>query len=102
LSLRYRTGHQECLWAGEGWKDLSRIGSLLNQCVLSAKRVFHLLIALAFLFLTLMGASVTYTEWEGYRQAPQQGYIHLAMFGGFTIFLAILCLYSFAKARSVR
>jgi hypothetical protein len=49
-----------------------------------------------------MGVSVTYSEWEGYRKTPEQGLIHFTMFGGFTVFLAILCLYSFAKARSVR
>ena len=65
-------------------------------------RVFHLLIALAFMVLTLAGASLTYSEWEGYRKFPDQGLVHFTMFGGFTVFLAILCLYSFAKARSVR
>jgi len=54
------------------------------------------------MLLTLMGVSVTYSEWEGYRKTPEQGLIHFTMFGGFTVFLAILCLYSFAKARSVR
>lgn len=93
---------QQAPMAQEVGKVLSRIGSLVNQWILHARRIFHLLIALAFMFLTLLGVSVTYTEWEAYRQAPQQGYVHLAMFGGFTIFLAILCLYSFAKARSVR
>src|SRR5690242_512494 len=86
----------------EGKMDLSRIGTLLQQWFLNAKRIFHLLIALAFMFLTLLGVSVTWAEWEGYRKAPQQGIVHLTMFGGFTLFLAILCLYSFAKARSVR
>ena len=52
--------------------------------------------------LTLAGATLTYSEWEGYRNAPQGGLAHFSMFGGFTVFLAILCLYSFAKARSVR
>ena len=81
---------------------MSRIGSLLNQWFLHAKRIFHLLIALAFMFLTLMGVSVTWAEWEGYREAPAQGIVHLTLFAGFTVFLAILSLYSFAKARSVR
>jgi hypothetical protein len=88
--------------AGEGRKDLSRIGSLLHYWFLNAKRLFHMLIALAFMFLTLMGVSVTYSEWEGYRKTPEEGLVHFTMFGGFTVFLAILCLYSFAKARSVR
>jgi hypothetical protein len=68
---------------------------------LNLKRLFHLLIALAFMFFTLMGATVTYSEWQGHRNFPAQGLIHFYLFGGFTIFLAILCLYSFAKARSV-
>jgi hypothetical protein len=81
---------------------LSRIWDLLHRSVLNLKRLFHLLIALAFLFLTVMGVSVTYTEWEGYRKTPEQGLIHFGMFAGFTVFLAILCLYSFAKAKSTR
>lgn len=81
---------------------MSRIGSLLQNWFINAKRLFHLLIALAFMFLTLMGASVTYSEWEGYRKTPEQGLVHFTMFGGFTVFLAILSLYSYAKARSVR
>jgi hypothetical protein len=81
---------------------LSRLGSLFHHWFLNAKRLFHLLIALAFMVLTLMGASLTYAEWEGYLKLPEQGLVHFTMFGGFTVFLAILCLYSFAKARSVR
>jgi hypothetical protein len=52
--------------------------------------------------LTLMSGSLTYSEWEGYRKTPEQGAVYFAMFGGFTVFLAILCLYSFVKARNVR
>ena len=61
-----------------------------------------MLVGLAFMFLTLMGASVTYSEWDGYRKTPESGLIHFTMFGGFTVLLAILCLYSFVKARNVR
>ena len=61
-----------------------------------------MLIGLAFMVLTLAGATLTFSEWEIYRQTPQEGTVHLAMFGGFTIFLAILCLYSFVRARNVR
>ncbi len=64
--------------------------------------MFHLLIALLFMGLTLMSASLTYSEWEGYRRTPQLGPVYFAMFGMFTVFLAILCLYSFVKARNVR
>ena len=61
-----------------------------------------MLIGLAFMVLTLMSASLTYSEWEGYRRTPETSPILFPMFGGFTIFLAILCLYSFVKARNVR
>jgi len=52
--------------------------------------------------LTLMSASLTYSEWEGYRKTPGFGPVYFTMFGIFTVFLAILCLYSFVKARNVR
>jgi hypothetical protein len=61
-----------------------------------------MLIGLVFMVLTLIGAALTFAEWEGYRKTPQLGLVHFTLFGGFTIFLAILCLYSFAKARSLR
>ena len=60
-----------------------------------------MLIGVAFMVLTLAGATLTYAEWEGYRKSPELGLIHFSMFGGFTILLAILCLYSFMKARNV-
>jgi hypothetical protein len=81
---------------------LSRLGGMLHYWFVNAKRLFHLLIALAFMVLTAAGASLTYAEWEGYRKTPEEGLVHFTMFGGFTVLLAILCLYSFAKARNVR
>lgn len=81
---------------------MSRLGSLFHYWFLNAKRLFHLLIALAFMLLTLAGATLTYAEWKGYRETPELGLVHFTLFGGFTVFLAILCLYSFVKARSVR
>jgi hypothetical protein len=83
-------------------EELSRTGNLLHSLLLTAKRLFHLLIALTFMFFTVMGASVTYSEWNGYRNNPEQGLVHFYLFGGFTVFLSILSLYSYAKARSVR
>ena len=83
-------------------KALSRLGSLFHYWFLNAKRLFHMLIGLAFMVSTIAGASLTYSEWEGYRKTPEAGMVHFAMFGGFTIFLAILCLYSFVRARNVR
>ncbi|MGA3324899.1 MAG: hypothetical protein ABSF45_10525 [Terriglobia bacterium] len=80
---------------------MSRLGNLLHYWFVNAKRLFHMLIALFFMVLTVMSASLTYSEWEGYRKTPQSGPILFTMFGGFTILLAILCLYSFVKARNV-
>ena len=93
-------GIRKALARQEG-KVLSRLGSLLHYWFLSAKRLFHMLVGLAFMVLTLAGASLTFAEWEGYRKTPEQGLVHFTMFGGFTVFLAILCLYSFVKARNV-
>ena len=61
-----------------------------------------MLVGLAFMFLTVLGASVTLSEWRYYRKAPELGIVYLSMVGVFTVLLAILCLYSFAKARNVR
>ena len=88
--------------AGQERKALSRLGNLFHYWFLNAKRLFHMLIALLFMVLTLMGASLTYSEWESYRKTPEEGLVHFTMFGGFTVFLAILCLYSFVRARNVR
>ena len=60
-----------------------------------------MLIGLAFMVLTLIGAGLTFFEWESYRKSPESGLVHFTMFGGFTVLLAILCLYSFLKARNV-
>jgi hypothetical protein len=57
---------------------------------------------LAFLVLTLAGASVSIRLWGDYRSAPEQGLVSFELVVGFTLLLFILCLYSFAKARSVR
>jgi len=63
-----------------------------------------MLIGLAFMVLTLMGASVTFSEWKDYQKTPELWVSRFTFFGlgGLTILLAILCLYSFVKARNVR
>lgn len=66
------------------------------------QRFFHLLVGLAFLFLAFGGASVTFLEWRYYRTAPSVGLVRFGLLAGFTVLLVIFCLYSFAKARSVR
>jgi hypothetical protein len=80
---------------------LSQLGNLLKFLFLNAQRLFHMLIGLAFMFLTLAGAAVTFSEWEFYRKAPDVGPVRFGLVGAFTTLLAIFCLYSFAKARNV-
>ena len=82
-------------------KALSRLGNLLKHWFLNAQRLFHMLVGLAFMFLTVAGAAVAFSEWEFYRKAPDVGLLRFSLVGGFTILLAIFCLYSFAKARNV-
>ena len=83
-------------------EELSRTGNLLHSLLLTAKRLFHLLIALIFMFLTLAGAFQTFVEWQECQATPDHKMIYVYLIGGFTVFLSILSLYSYAKARSVR
>jgi len=78
------------------------MGSLLQYWFLNAKRLFHLLIALAFMLLTAMVGVQTLSEWLAYRKTPEAGLLYFDLYGGLTVLLAILCLYSYVKARSVR
>jgi divalent metal cation (Fe/Co/Zn/Cd) transporter len=67
-----------------------------------ARRLFHLLVGLVFLFLAAGGGIVSWQEWLEYRQAPAQWPIRFGVVAAFTVLLIIMGLYSFAKARSVR
>ncbi len=64
--------------------------------------MFHLLVGVVFLVLTLAGASVSFTEWQFYQRSPSIGVVRLSLLAGFTIFLFFCALYSFVRARSVR
>ena len=81
---------------------MSKLNNLLAQWFRHAQRVFHLLVGLAFLFLTLVGVTLSFSEWRYYQQTPSVGLVWFYVLAGFTVFLFILCLYSFVKARSVR
>lgn len=81
---------------------MSWLGDLIGRWFRQVQRVFHLLVGLAFLFLAVAGASVSLAEWRYYRQAPSVGLMRFSLLAGFTVLLVIFCLYSFAKARSVR
>jgi hypothetical protein len=61
-----------------------------------------MLMALAFLMLAVAGTSVSFWEWQYYIKSPSVGLVRFVLFTGFTVLLIIFCLYSFAKARSIR
>jgi len=75
---------------------------MLARLFRHAQRTFHAVVGVAFLCLAVAGAAVSFAEWRDYRQAPSIGLTAFALVAGFTVLLIIFCLYSFAKARSVR
>ena len=81
---------------------LGKLGEIFKYSIRQGQRLLNSLIGLVFLALAVMGALLSYQEWRIYQRTPAIGAVRLAMFAGFTIFLIILGLYSFAKARSVR
>jgi hypothetical protein len=81
---------------------LSKIVELTQLAIRQARRLFHLLVGLAFLALGVAGAIVSYGEWRIYERTPADGPVKFWVVMGFTVLLFILGLYSFAKARSVR
>ena len=81
---------------------LSKLEELMRRWLRQAQRLLHVLVGLAFLVLALAGAVLSFSEWHLYRENPALGMTHFGTFLGFTIFLVILSLYSFVKARSVR
>jgi hypothetical protein len=88
---------------GQERKALSRLARFFHQWFLNAKRLFHMLVGLAFMVLTAAGAFVTLSEWMKYRQSPEVGLFSFKLYGAFTVLLAVLCLYTlFVKARNVR
>jgi len=81
---------------------LSKLGNLLRQLFRNAQRLFHMLVGLVFLVLAAAGAMVSVSEWQNYLKSPTEGLTSFILYASFTVFLLILCLYSFAKARSIR
>lgn len=76
--------------------------SFLTRLFRRAQQMFHLLIAVVFLFLTMAGVSVSIKLWQDYQHVPGQSVWSFGMVTCFTALLFVFCLYSFAKARSVR
>jgi len=81
---------------------MSKLGDLLKAGWREAERLFHLLVGVVFLLLTLAGASVAFKEWQYYQRSPSIGLVRFGLLAGFTALLLVFCLYSFLKARSVR
>ena len=81
---------------------VSRVGDLLRSWLRSAERLFQALVGLVFLFFTLAGASVAYSEWQSYQHSPSTGMVRLSLLVGFTVLLFLCSLYSFLRARSVK
>ena len=76
--------------------------TLMRRLFCRARQLFHLLIAVLFLFFTMAGISVSMKLWQDYQKIPGQGIWGFSMVACFTILLLLFCLYSFVKARSVR
>lgn len=81
---------------------VSRLGDLSRKWLRSAERLFHMLVGIVFLVLTLAGASVSFSEWQFYQRSPSIGVVRLSLLAGFTVFLFFCALYSFLRARGVR
>jgi uncharacterized membrane protein len=81
---------------------LGKLAELLSNWTRQAERLFHMLVGLIFLVLTLAGVTVSVTEWQYYQRSPSQGLLRFGLLASFTVLLFIFCLYSFLKARSVR
>jgi uncharacterized membrane protein len=81
---------------------LSKLGDLFRGGLRVAERLFHILVGVIFLVLTLAGASVSFNEWQYYQRSPSVGWVRFGLLASFTALLFIFSLYSFLKARSVR
>ena len=81
---------------------LSKLAELAKSWMHRLERIFHVLVGLIFLFLTLAGVTVSLAEWQSYQRTPSVGLVRFGLLAGFTGLLFIFALYSFLKARSVR
>lgn len=81
---------------------LDNPNSFLGRLFRRAQQLFHLVIGIVFLFLTMAGVTVSMKLWQDYRNMPGDGIWSFGMVASFTVLLFVFCLYSFVKARSVR
>lgn len=78
------------------------LGERLGYGWRQARRIFHVLIGLTFLFFAAAGASLAYSEWQAYAREPSAGIWRFATIASFSVLLVIFGVYSIAKVRSVR
>ena len=81
---------------------MSKLGVLMKRWLRAAERSFHMLVGIAFLFLTMLGAHVSFNEWLDYLKSPSVGLVRFGLLASFTGLLFLFSLYSFLRARSVR
>jgi hypothetical protein len=91
-SRRPQNSNANMSWLGRGFRYGWR----------QTRRLFHVLVGLAFLILAGIGASLAFSEWQAYAQNPSNGMWRFGAIAGFSLLLVIFGLYSFLKARSVR
>jgi hypothetical protein len=77
-------------------------GQLLSKGWRHARRIFHALVGVAFLFFAGAGATLAFSEWRAYSATPSNGVWRFGLLAGFTLLLLMFGLYSFLKARNVR
>lgn len=81
---------------------MSKLGNLISQSLRNVRRLFHMLVGLAFLALAMAGVTASLAEWQDYLRYPSGGLVRAILFASLTVLLIIFCLYSFLKARSIR
>jgi len=67
-----------------------------------ARRLFELIVGVAFMLLAGVGTAMSLSEWNNYLEHRSAGLLRFYLYSGFTIVLVFFCLYSFLKARSIR
>jgi len=78
------------------------VGEHLSYGWRQTRRIFHVLIGIAFFFFAAAGATLSYSEWQAYVREPANGIWRFAVLASFTVLLVVFGVHSIAKARNVR
>lgn len=81
---------------------MKKLGEGFKRTIRQLRRLWDLLIGLAFLVLAGAGGEVSLRLWKEHQTHPEHGLVSFGLLASFTVLLIIFSLYSFAKARSVR